>query len=986
MKGAGTMSEEKKPLAKGKGVQKKGKATGTGPVNNMGNYEDRKEQQAQQQTPPAAPAGRESTPVRPSGQSMPQQQGQNPFNQSNRPQNPFPFGQTGGQHRPQSNGQQGQFPFGQSRPQQNQTSFGQHSRPQSSTQQERPSYGQNRPQNTGSGRTQGSFSQQQGQRDHSQTTRTSGSQGSGMGGNGVKIILAILVAVVLYFVGKNYIFNEGNSGNNNDQDLQTGNYQQTQNTGNNGGNSPVDLTGGNGQGSGGLSDLFGGMTQYGGTTDSNNMMDLLSSLLGSGTSSIYDTSISEASSAASAEQYFTSSMDDNDTEVDEEPVTGIRNRYTTIRGNGRDTVTIMVYMCGADLESQSGMGTSDLKEMTNATLSDKVNLIVFTGGCRRWQNNVISTCNQIYQIKDGKLYRLEENLGNASMTDPATLSNFIRYGKKNFDADRMCLIFWDHGGGSISGYGYDERYGKGQTMKLAGINTALENGKTTFDFIGFDTCLMATVENAIMLGQYADYMIASEETEPGVGWYYTNWLTKLSKNTSMPTTSIGKIIVDDFVEVCNQKCRGQATTLSVVDLAELQHTIPDELKNFSIDTNELIQNNEYKKVSSARSKTREFAQSSRIDQIDLVHFAKNLGTAEGTSLAAALQKAIKYNRTGGGISNAYGLSIYFPYQRTNQVNKIVSTYKAIGMDDAYTKCIQEFASLEVSGQVSAGTPIQGYGIPSSSSMPGLMDSLLGNANYYSDSSYSSDGLESLLGGLFSSGNSGGTGSILDLFMGRSMTAEKAASYILENHFDPSFLVWQDGRITLPDEQWEQIESVRQNVFFDDGEGFIDLGTLGGNKVKRDGNSLVHEFDGGWISLDEQPVSYYYLGTVTDGDNYCDTGYVPVLLNGVRADLILNFDSEHPDGYVAGVQLVYEEEEAAKGKTVIRIQEGDEIQPLCDYFDYNQNYQATYKLGDPFKVGSELKISRTLVDEDGTSCKVTYCFTDYYQQRYWAPSL
>ena len=50
-------------------------------------------------------------------------------------------------------------------------------------------------------------------------------------------------------------------------------------------------------------------------------------------------------------------------------------------------------------------------------------------------------------------------------------------------------------------------------------------------------------------------------------------------------------------------------------------------------------------------------------------------------------------------------------------------------------------------------------------MPGLMDSLLGNANYYSDSSYSSDGLESLLGGLFSSGNSGGTGSILDLFMG-----------------------------------------------------------------------------------------------------------------------------------------------------------------------------------------------------------------------------
>ena len=981
------MSEEKKPLAKGKGIQKKGKATGVGPVNNMGNYEDRKEQQAQQQqTPPAAPAGRESTPVRPSGQSVPQQQGQNPFSQSNRPQNPFPFGQTGGQqsqNRPQSNGQQSQFPFGQSRPQQNQNSFGQQSRPQSGTQQGRQTYGQSRPQNTASGRTQGSFSQQQGQRDHSQTTRTSGSQGSGMGGNGMKIILAIVVAVVLYFVAKNFFPGDGN---NNGQDQQTGNsYQQSQNAGNDSETGLGDLLGGNGQGTNGLSDLFGGMTQYGGTTDSG-MMDLLSSLLGSSTGSEYDTSISEAEAASNTSQYFTSSMEENDTEVDETPVEGIRGRYTTIKGNGKDTVTIMVYMCGADLESQSGMATSDLKEMTNATISDKVNLIVFTGGCQRWRNNVMETCNQIYQIKDGKLYCLEKDLGKTSMTNPATLSDFIRYGKKNFDADRMCLIFWDHGGGSISGYGYDERYGKGQTMTLAGINTALKDGGITFDFIGFDTCLMATVENAIMLGQYADYMIASEETEPGVGWYYTNWLTKLSKNTSMPTTSIGKIIVDDFVEVCNQKCRGQATTLSVVDLAELQYTIPAELKSFSIDTNELIQNNEYKKVSSARSKTREFAQSSRIDQIDLVHFAKNLGTTEGTSLAAALQKAIKYNRTGGGISNAYGLSIYFPYQRTNQVNKIVSTYKEIGMDAEYTKCIQEFASLEVSGQVSAGTPIQGYGIPSSSSMPGLMDSLLGNSNYYSDSSYSSDGLESLLGGLFNSGNSGGTGSILDLFMGRSMTAEKAASYILENHFDPSFLVWDNGRITLPDEQWEQIESVRQNVFYDDGEGFVDLGTLGGNKVKRDGNSLVHEFDGGWISLDEQPVSYYYLGTVTDGDNYCDTGYVPVMRNGVRADLILNVDNEHPDGYIAGAQLVYEEEGAAKGKTMIQIHEGDEIQALCDFFDYDQNYQATYKLGDPFKVGSELEISRTLVDEDGTHCKVTYCFTDYYQQRYWAPSL
>ena len=61
---------------------------------------------------------------------------------------------------------------------------------------------------------------------------------------------------------------------------------------------------------------------------------------------------------------------------------------------------------------------------------------------------------------------------------------------------------------------------------------ALTKAGVAFDFIGFDACLMATAENALMLTKHADYLIASEETEPGVGWYYTNWLTSLGKDPS----------------------------------------------------------------------------------------------------------------------------------------------------------------------------------------------------------------------------------------------------------------------------------------------------------------------------------------------------------------------------------------------------------------------------------------------------------------------
>ena len=146
-----------------------------------------------------------------------------------------------------------------------------------------------------------------------------------------------------------------------------------------------------------------------------------------------------------------------------------------------------------------------------------------------------------------------------------------------------------------------------------------------------------------MLDDYADYMIASEETEPGVGWYYTDWLTKLGSNTSMATTDIGRQIADDFVRVCARRCPGQQTTLSVIDLAEFAATVPEKLTDFSKAISSMLSGKQYREVSSARNRTREFATSSRIDQIDLVDLCNNLGTTEGNELAKALRGAVKYN-------------------------------------------------------------------------------------------------------------------------------------------------------------------------------------------------------------------------------------------------------------------------------------------------------------------------------------------------------
>ena len=116
-----------------------------------------------------------------------------------------------------------------------------------------------------------------------------------------------------------------------------------------------------------------------------------------------------------------------------------RDKFEQIIGNGKDTVTIMVYMCGTDMESNAGMGTSDLQEMLNANVSDKVNLIVFTGGCKQWRNNVISSqVNQVYKITNGKLKCLVNNAGNGAMTDPATLRSFIQWTSKTSRRTEIC--------------------------------------------------------------------------------------------------------------------------------------------------------------------------------------------------------------------------------------------------------------------------------------------------------------------------------------------------------------------------------------------------------------------------------------------------------------------------------------------------------------------------------------------------------------------
>ena len=187
----------------------------------------------------------------------------------------------------------------------------------------------------------------------------------------------------------------------------------------------------------------------------------------------------------------------------------------------KGTYSLFLYLCGSDLETKQGAAGKNLDEILKADLPENVQVVVQTGGAEKWRSHDIpSDCLNRYLVEDGRLTLLE-TLPQASMGDGGTLRDFLQYGVEHYPAEKMCVILWDHGSGSIDGVANDQNFDF-DSLTLAEIELALEDVSQTmtdkFEFFGLDACLMANYETAHMLSPYARFMVASEEIEPSGGW------------------------------------------------------------------------------------------------------------------------------------------------------------------------------------------------------------------------------------------------------------------------------------------------------------------------------------------------------------------------------------------------------------------------------------------------------------------------------------
>lgn len=404
----------------------------------------------------------------------------------------------------------------------------------------------------------------------------------------------------------------------------------------------------------------------------------------------------------------------NNNNTNESLTEALREPFVNVKGDGKDTVTVMIYMNGSDLESQYGYASNDLREILNATLSENVNVVIQTGGTKKWKTDSISnTHSQRFVVRNGQLVLADDSLDQLDITKEESLEGFIDFCNTNYPADRNMLILWNHGGGVVYGYGVDENVADTEaSLTLDEIQQAVRNSQVKFEMIGFDACLMGGLETACSLCDVADYLIVSEDFESGEGWEYQNWLTLLGYNSSTSMTDIGKVIVDDFIK--ESIVSDSDGVLALVDL-RYSGVLYNSWKDFAYankadllqyDYSMSMERNERSPHYIFKSGKKgfwdwfyedDYTMETYCYAVDLMAVASKMDTEESKALASALANAILYCSTTQGDSYMTGLSVTLPYSDSEFYGIMTDVFNKCGFDEEYISFLAEFVDADFEG-------------------------------------------------------------------------------------------------------------------------------------------------------------------------------------------------------------------------------------------------------------------------------------------------
>ena len=680
----------------------------------------------------------------------------------------------------------------------------------------------------------------------------------------------------------------------------------------------------------------------------------------------------------------------------------VRDAETPMGEEG--TWTIFVYLCGSDLESEGGYATDDLIEMESSEIGDNVRFVVQTGGAGDWFNEEVEYGKtQRFLIQNQQMEEVYSG-DEANMGDTGTLTDFLRWGVKEYPASRMGVVFWNHGGGGIEGVCYDENH-ESDSLILSEIDSALysiaSDMTDRFEFVGFDACLMGTVETANVLASYARYMYGSQEIEPGSGWDYTAIGNYLADNPNANGEELGRVVCDSYVEASSQDEDSDIVTFSIVNLealddfliafnsfAKSMYEAGEDASNLS----SMIREIEYAENFGGNNKSEDYT--NMVDLGGLIKACAAGGVSGADEALSALENVIAYQINGSSHTSASGLSVYYPLQVQGSTE--LSVFETVCVSPYYLSFIdrQNLGSSYAGGYCSGSD--DGYSD----------DDYSEDDEYYDEDEYTDDGEgyyedddsywydeEGWYDDSYWFDEDDGWNSCYeyeydeDCGCYRRKSADKSHWEYADNikETGESKLITFAKKPSLNDDGiysfeldargLENAAAVYGYVFqySEEEERLIEYGET--FDVNSDWSNGVFEdyFDGHWLSLpDGQNLALYIVEYNEDFVLYTS----PILLNGKETNLRLKQDTAGKvtvEGAWDGLS-----ENGAASRNYTKIKSGDIIVPV--YYTLNQDTMEEGQCkGAEYKTDDHFEISYSLLEE--ADYFYAFCIDDIYYDYY-----
>ena len=558
-----------------------------------------------------------------------------------------------------------------------------------------------------------------------------------------------------------------------------------------------------------------------------------------------------------------------------------------------DTWTIFIYLCGTDLEGNIAAASGDVVQMCQAESSDKVRFVFQTGGTEQWQNEIFSNeaCER-YVVQDNDV-TLVDSAPLTNMGDPATLESFLEWGIENYPAEKMGFVFWDHGGGSITGACVDQ-LNENDTLYLSEINEAFSkiypNMTDKFEFIGFDCCLMGTAETANILATYARYFYGSQETEPGTGWDYTAIGNFLAQNPSANGGELGKELSDSFYNECAAGEQEDGCTFTIIDC--------EKFDDFAIAFNDYAKElyeaagsdlaGIVRGVNSAENFGGNDKSEGFTNMVDIGGIVNNCSSyADGSNVLEALNNCIVYNKNGANHTGASGLSVYYPL--SVQGSEELKVFSGI--------CISPYY-LSLVDMVAKGYTGNGYDNQVFFTEDGSWCNQDGSTESY-DNSYFEYADE------------------------ESDDNSKLITFAEAPHFDDA----GNYTFTLDESGKQYAASVSALILMQLGDGtMLELGETYNISSDWENGVFADQFGGYWLSLPNGTLLSMFIVGIEDGRAIYTS---PVELNGKRTNLRIIQTSD--DLYIEGAWDGIDENGMA-AREITKLKSGDMIAPVYYLLD------------------------------------------------------